>query len=124
MTTFTRSTVGDIAVKLRAFLESEGYNVGKINSSWTPLEDRLSITLKATDESGDDQEAKDYKTYQPVFNLPDLGTQIQMNGRPVTVTGYFTKKPKNSIRVVDAKGKVFLTTTETLKRVYARQEAA
>ena len=125
MTTFTKAMVGDIAIKLRKFLQDEGYTVGKINSSWSPFEDKLSIILKGTDESGEDQETQDYRYFQKPFGLPDaLGKQMKMNGRTVTVTGYFSKRPKNSIRLMDEKGKVFLTTTETLQRVWARQEEA
>lgn len=124
MTTFTKPMVNDIAAKLRKFLESEGYTVGKINSRWSPCENKLSISLKG-DEDGADQEAQDYKRYQKrgYISLPDaLGKQIQLNGRPMTVTGYFVSRPKNSIRLVDAEGRIFLTTTKTLQAVWARQE--
>ena len=115
MATFTKTRIKDISSKINALLVSEGF-APKINSSWSAMQDKITITLNETTDSGEDQATLDYRYYQPMFGLPDaLGKRIVMNGKTLVITGYLRSKKKNNIRLEDPQGKSFMCTVKALQ---------
>ena len=99
-----------------------GYDVTVSNGGgkYEPQEFAMKVIGGMKNENGDTQAQVDYKLYAKLYSLPleMLGASFKYNGKVFTVTGLLPNRRKNDIQIVDAKGKTFIATHESVVRAY------
>ena len=128
---FDKDNAGTISTLAREAVEKAlakyGINVSYGGGRFKELEFNLKFKLSVESSDGVTQPAKDYRTYQSMYDLPEdmLGATIRIQGEDFTVDGFLPKKRKNNIqitRVSDGKG--FIVSHVMAKRVYEAKPPA
>ena len=126
--TFTRKSLKDIESKVleavEKALDGTGISVKTGGGRFSESEFTMKVIMTTMAEDGMSTIEKDFIDYGERYGLtPDmLGKVINHNGKFFTIAGLYPNRPKNNVAIKNAKGKIYIAPSASIKRSYNRAE--
>lgn len=97
------------------------------SASFTASSMSMKLEIVALGDGGveRDLDAEAFTSYATLIGLKpeDLGKPVMLQGQPFTIAGYRPKARKNNIAIKSPEGKVYVTSSDSVKRALERAAA-
>jgi len=124
---FTRGSLKGIEAKVldavTEALDGTGISVSVGGGRFSESEFSLKIIMNSateTDGDGRTEPEKDFLAFGAGYGLTAemLGKVINYHGKFFTIAGLYPNRPKNNVAIKNAKGKVYIAPSASIKRAY------
>ena len=92
----------DIEEALKSVEEKHGITFDLKNITFQDTS--FDLKIEANIVGADTRFVKDYKEFHKMYELPELGTDITLQGRHFKITGFNSKARKNCVLIEDGNG--------------------
>jgi hypothetical protein len=124
---FTRGSLKGIEAKVldavKEALDGTGISVSVGGGRFSESEFNLKVvmtTATETDVDGRTEPEKDFIDFGEKYGLTSdmLWKVINYHGKFFTISGLYPNRPKNNVAIKNAKGKVYIAPSDSIKRAY------